>query len=71
MQLNIGKLDKVVRVAVGCVIIGVAAYYKSWWGLVGVIPVATALVGFCPLYTLFGLNTTPLGRAEAEQPDRK
>ncbi|MBS2209840.1 DUF2892 domain-containing protein [Carboxylicivirga mesophila] len=57
MKCNVGKTDKVIRVIAGLAI-GVAGFYfKSWWGLVGFIPVFTALIGWCPLYLPFGINT--------------
>jgi hypothetical protein len=57
MKVNVGSLDKVLRVVVGLVIIGAGIAFRSWWGVIGVIPLATAAVGFCPLYTLLGVST--------------
>ena len=57
MKVNIGSADKVLRVLAGLVIIGCGIAFKSWWGAIGVIPLATAIVGFCPLYTLLGVST--------------
>jgi hypothetical protein len=57
MQCNIGKTDKNIRLVVGLVIIVVGIVVGSWWGLIGLIPVVTALVGFCPLYVPFKINT--------------
>jgi len=57
MQCNIGKTDKNIRLVVGLVIICVGIVVGSWWGLIGLIPVVTALVGFCPLYVPFKINT--------------
>jgi len=57
MKRNVGKTDKVIRIIVGLAI-GVAGYYfKSWWGLIGIIPLLTALTNFCPLYVLFKIKT--------------
>jgi len=67
MTANIGTVDRVVRIVVGLVILGLGVYFKSWWGLVGLLPIATALVRFCPAYTLFGLNTCAL-QSEATPP---
>ena len=67
MTANIGTVDRVVRIVVGLVILGLGVYFKSWWGLVGLLPIATALVRFCPAYTLFGVNTCAL-KAEATPP---
>jgi len=57
MQCNIGKTDKIIRLVVGLVIIGGGIAVGSWWGLIGLIPIVTALVGFCPLYVPFKINT--------------
>lgn len=57
---NVGSIDKILRIIAGLAIIGAGVYFKSWWGAVGVVPVVTALMGWCPAYTLFGLNTCPL-----------
>jgi hypothetical protein len=57
MKKNVGKIDMIIRVIIGIIIASVGIVYKSWWGLVAIIPILTALVNFCPLYTLFGCNT--------------
>lgn len=57
MKLNIGNKDAVIRVVLGTVIALIGFYYGSWWGLLGIIPLATAYFSFCPLYKLFGINT--------------
>lgn len=58
MQMNVGGADRVVRVVVGLVIIGAGFYYKSWWGAIGVIPLITGLLGWCPAYWPFKISTT-------------
>jgi len=57
MKTNIGSIDRVIRIIVGIGILGAGYYYKSWWGLVGIVPLLTAFVGFCPAYLPFGLST--------------
>jgi len=57
MKKNVGKIDMIIRVIIGIIIASVGIVYKSWWGLVAIVPILTALVNFCPLYTLFGCNT--------------
>jgi hypothetical protein len=57
---NEGTLDRVVRVVAGLAVLSlVFVGPKSWWGLVGLLPLGTGLVGFCPLYGLLGLRTCP------------
>lgn len=57
MKANVGGADRVARAVVGLAILGAGLYLQSWWGLVGLVPLATAVVGFCPAYLPFGLST--------------
>lgn len=57
MKKNVGKADRTVRIIAGLIIIAAGFYFKSWWGAVGIIPLITAAVGSCGLYTLFGVST--------------
>jgi hypothetical protein len=57
MKTNIGTVDRIVRILVGCTILGAGYYFKSWWGLVGFGPILTGIFRFCPAYLPFGLNT--------------
>lgn len=57
MNKNIGTADKIIRIIVGIIIIALGIYYRSWWGFLAVIPLGTAVVGFCGLYPLLGINT--------------
>lgn len=50
MKCNVGKTDRIIRAVVGLAIITAGVYFNSWWGLIGVIPVLTAAIGWCPLY---------------------
>ena len=65
MQYNVGKADKIVRIIIGLVIIILGLYFKSWWGAIGLVPLLTALVGWCPLYVPLGIKTS---KTEAAQP---
>jgi hypothetical protein len=57
MKRNVGGVDRAVRAVAGLVILGLGVFYRSWWGLVGLIPLATALLGWCPLYCPFKIST--------------
>ncbi len=59
MDKNVGKTDRVIRIIIALIIAAAGIYYQSWWGLVAIIPFATALVGSCGLYTLLGISTCP------------
>ena len=57
MQINIGTTDRGIRLIIGIVIVSLGLYFKSWWGLVGIIPLATATMRVCPAYLPFGLSS--------------
>jgi len=57
MRKNIGVGDKWIRIVAGLVVGFAGIYFKSWWGLIGLIPLATALINVCPLYLPFGIST--------------
>ena len=58
MKQNVGKTDKLIRMLLGFAIIALGMYFETWWGFAGVVPLVTAFTGFCPLYSLFGVNTS-------------
>jgi hypothetical protein len=57
MKSNVGNTDKIIRLVLAVLIAALGLYFKSWWGLVAIVPLFTALSSFCPLYKFFGLNT--------------
>lgn len=57
MKMNMGSADRGIRVVVGLVIVFAGIYFKSWWGVIGVVLLSTALIGFCPGYVPFGIST--------------
>lgn len=62
MTANVGGIDRVLRIVVGLALIALAlglipGVAPSVWGWIGVVPLLTAFVGFCPAYTLLGMNT--------------
>ncbi len=64
MPQNIGHADRIIRIVIGIVLLSlyfVLPGNARLIGLVGLIPLGTALVRWCPLYSLFGLHTCPLG----------
>ena len=60
MKSNIGTIDKILRIVVGLALIGWALAGGPMWAWIGVVPLATGLLGSCPLYTLMGISTCPL-----------
>jgi ABC-type polysaccharide/polyol phosphate export permease len=58
MTANIGTVDRILRIVVGLVLIAlVFVGPQTPWGWIGVVPLLTALIGFCPAYAIFGFNT--------------
>lgn len=57
MKANVGSADRIIRLVLGVVIIALGFYFKSWWGVVGLVPLVTGLINFCPVYSLIGIST--------------
>ncbi|MBN8857605.1 MAG: DUF2892 domain-containing protein [Sphingobacteriales bacterium] len=57
MKKNVGDTDKGARIIIGVIIAIAGLYFKSWWGMLALIPFVTAFTGICPLYSIFGANT--------------
>ncbi len=57
MKRNVGNIDRIIRIVVGVAIAAAGIYYRNLLGLIAIIPLATAIVGFCPLYMPFGIST--------------
>mgnify|MGYP000962024893 FL=1 len=62
MKTNVGGIDKILRILVGIALIAWAVFGGPVWAWIGILPLATGLMGWCPAYTLIGLNTCPLSK---------
>lgn len=61
MKTNSGGIDRTLRITVGLILIGLAATGTvGWWGWLGVVPLATGAIGWCPAYRFLGINTCPM-----------
>lgn len=67
MKFNVGILDRSIRFIVAVVIIGAGLYYQSWWGAIGLIPLLTGFIGWCPTYTIFNIDTGAKSPESAER----
>ena len=68
MNANVGGIDRAVRILAGLGILCLVVLLDGavrWWGLVGLVPLFTGLMRWCPAYTLFGLNTCPFEKKHA------
>jgi hypothetical protein len=62
--MNVGKIDRIARIVIGLGLLSlVFVGPKTLWGLIGLVPLGTAAVSFCPLYKVIGFDT--LGKSEA------
>ena len=66
MTPNVGKTDRIIRVVAGLAIVGVGIAYGTWWGAVRIVPLGTALIRWCPPYTLLGISTCSVEPAEGD-----
>ena len=57
MSGNVGGVDRVVRIVAGAVIACAGVYFRSWWGLIGLVLLLTGLFRFCPLYVPFKISS--------------
>lgn len=61
MKSNVGGIDRILRIAIGIVLIALAITGAvGWWGWLGLVPLLSGLVGFCSMYRLLGLSTCPI-----------
>jgi hypothetical protein len=64
MTHNVGTTDRILRIAVGLALIGASLLgYIGAWGWIGLVPLATGVLRFCPAYLPFGLRTCAVDRA--------
>jgi hypothetical protein len=58
MKLNVGGIDRILRIVVGLALVVWAAFMGGpVWAWIGIVPLATGAIGFCPLYPMIGMST--------------
>ena len=62
MKTNVGGADKILRIVAGIALLAWAAFGGPVWAWIGIVPLATGLLGWCPAYTMLGMNTCPLSK---------
>lgn len=61
MKSNVGGIDRILRIVIGLVLIGLTLTGAiGAWGWLGLVPLGTAAIGFCPLYTVLGFSSCPV-----------
>ncbi len=64
MKKNVGSIDKVARIILGLGLIVFALITKNWWGLIGIVPLLTAFINYCPVYSLLRVSTVQKVKTE-------
>lgn len=65
MTQNVGSLDRMIRILAGLILLSLVFFLEGsarWWGLVGLLPLGTGVLGWCALYAPFGINTCHTGQ---------
>ncbi|MGV3581708.1 MAG: YgaP family membrane protein [Methylophilus sp.] len=57
MEINVGKIDKILRIVVGVVLLAWALTGGPVWAWIGLLPLITGIFGVCPAYSILGINT--------------
>jgi hypothetical protein len=57
MKCNVGQTEKVIRISGGILIIILGFYFRSWWGVIGLAPIITGAIGWCPASQILGVST--------------
>lgn len=57
MKCNVGGADRVLRIIIGLLILGLGIYFQSYIGLIGLVPLFTGIFRICPAYIPFGFST--------------
>lgn len=61
MKSNVGGIDRILRIVIGLVLIGLTLTGAiGAWGWIGLVPLGTAAIGYCPLYTVLGFSSCPV-----------
>ena len=57
MKCNVGGTERIIRIALGSTILLIGLYYRNWWGIVGLAPLITGVIRYCPLSAVLGIST--------------
>jgi hypothetical protein len=61
MKINEGTIDRIIRVVVGLGVLSLTVIGpKTYWGLLGLLPLITGIIGYCPAYSILGVSTCPM-----------
>jgi hypothetical protein len=64
MKANVGGIDRILRIVLGAILILWAVLGGPVWAWIGIVPLATGLIKFCPLYPILGMSTCPVEKKD-------
>lgn len=66
MKCNVGRTEQKIRIGIGIIILALGWYFGSWWGLIGIIPIITGAIRWCPASAILGVSTCEVENTENE-----
>jgi len=57
MKCNVGGTERFIRLVVGAIMLFLGLYLRSWWGIIGLVPLITGAIRYCPISDLLGIST--------------
>ena len=66
MKPNMSMGERIIRVVIGIAIIAWGIVAKNWWGALGIVPLATGIIGWCGLYQIFNIKCCPSSKMKKD-----
>ncbi|NFG24822.1 DUF2892 domain-containing protein [Clostridium botulinum] len=57
MKCNVGRTEQIIRIVIGISIILIGLYFRNWWGIIGLVPIITGSIRYCPINDILGIST--------------
>jgi len=57
MKCNVGRTEQIVRIMIGVLIVLLGLYFRNWWGVIGLAPIITGAIRYCPVSDVLGIST--------------
>ncbi|NFN04569.1 DUF2892 domain-containing protein [Clostridium botulinum] len=57
MKCNVGRTEQIIRIVIGISIVLIGLYFRNWWGIIGLLPIITGLIRYCPINDILGIST--------------
>ncbi|NFT93654.1 DUF2892 domain-containing protein [Clostridium botulinum] len=57
MKCNVSRTEQIIRIVIGISIILIGLYFRNWWGIIGLVPIITGSIRYCPINDILGIST--------------